>query len=102
MHSCIQLPALSLPGAGQFECQLTVPGYSWKTRGTGAKKADAQEEAAEKFVTWLEKEGKWTQAETASPLRAAPTPLAVCIGPRRALDSVATSLCGWSVGELSS
>ncbi|KAF0312165.1 hypothetical protein FJT64_017069 [Amphibalanus amphitrite] len=62
----------STNAAGQFVCELTVSGCSFKPIGVGARKAAAKEDAAAQLVKWLRQAGRWEPSEAASPSRAVP------------------------------
>ncbi|XP_043213670.1 SH3 and multiple ankyrin repeat domains protein 1-like isoform X2 [Amphibalanus amphitrite] len=64
----------STNAAGQFVCELTVSGCSFKPIGVGARKAAAKEDAAAQLVQWLRRAGRWEPSEAASPSRAVPPP----------------------------
>ncbi|KAF0312166.1 hypothetical protein FJT64_017069 [Amphibalanus amphitrite] len=68
------------PAAGQFVCELTVSGCSFKPIGVGARKAAAKEDAAAQLVKWLRQAGRWEPSEAASPSRAVPPTAAVRSG----------------------
>ncbi|XP_043213706.1 YLP motif-containing protein 1-like isoform X6 [Amphibalanus amphitrite] len=63
-----------MDAAGQFVCELTVSGCSFKPIGVGARKAAAKEDAAAQLVQWLRRAGRWEPSEAASPSRAVPPP----------------------------